>query len=53
LQELLGQSGDRIDKADLQTYLSALLGDSESSLHAQDLIDSSYFASRFLGFEEV
>lgn len=53
LQELLGSNGDKVDKADLQTYLSALLGDAEATIHPHDLIDGSYFASRFLGFEEA
>lgn len=53
LQELLAQQGEKLDKADLETYLSALLGDAAHSLKAQEMIDGSMFASKFLGFEDA
>jgi hypothetical protein len=53
LQELLTLEGEKIDKGDLETYLSALLGDAVSTLRNNEPIDGAMFPSRFLGFEET
>jgi hypothetical protein len=56
IKEVLTKEGEKIDSSDLETYLSALVG--EPSQNGETLIDnSSYinskvFATKVLGFDD-
>lgn len=53
LREVLTTEGEKIDEADLDTYLGALIGDPAAALDPEDVVDAHTFATRVLGFEEV
>jgi hypothetical protein len=56
LKEVLTKEGEKIEPSDLDTYLTALIGDSlgnqENLLDDSSFMNSKIFASRILGFEE-
>jgi hypothetical protein len=57
LKEILTTEGEKIDPADLETYLTALTGDTAAS-NQENVYDSNVFmnsrifAGRILGFED-
>lgn len=54
LRTILTEDGETIEAVDLETYIGALLGDSDGlALNEQQIIDGDFFASKVLGFEEV
>jgi hypothetical protein len=53
LREILTVEGEKIESADLDTYLSALLGESAQNQFDVSLpVSSRMFATKVLGFED-
>ncbi len=54
LKATLIEDGEAIESADLETYVGALIGESDNlSMNEHQAIGGEFFATRILGFEEV